>query len=47
MIARGYQFEIIEDIGSGINYNKSGLKNLIDKINNREISRVVVLYKDR
>ena len=47
MIAKGYQFEIIEDIGSGINYNKKGLKLLIDKINNQEISRVVILYKDR
>lgn len=47
MIAKGYQFEIIEDIGSGINYNKKGLKQLIEKINNQEISRVVVLYKDR
>lgn len=27
MIAKGYQFEIIEDIGSGINYKKQGLKN--------------------
>ena len=35
MIARGYQFEIIEDIGSGINYDKKGLRQLIDKINNR------------
>lgn len=24
MIAKGYQFEIITDIGSGINYNKKG-----------------------
>jgi predicted site-specific integrase-resolvase len=47
MIAKGYQFEVIEDIGSGINYNKKGLKQLIEKINNQEISRVVVLYKDR
>lgn len=47
MIAKGYQFEIIEDIGSGINYKKKGLKQLIDKINNQEISRVVILYKDR
>ena len=47
MIAKGYQFEIIEDIGSGINYNKKGLKQLIDKINNQEISRVVILHKDR
>ena len=47
MIAKGYQYEIIEDIGSGINYNKKGLKQLIEKINNQEVSRVVVLYKDR
>ena len=26
MYAKGYQFEIIEDIGSGINYRKKGLK---------------------
>lgn len=47
MIAKGYQFEIIEDIGSGINYKKKGLRQLINKINNREISKVVILYKDR
>ncbi|NFF71704.1 IS607 family transposase [Clostridium botulinum] len=47
MIAKGYQFEIIKDIGSGINYKKKGLKELIDKINNQEVSRVVILYKDR
>ena len=28
MYAKGYQFEIITDIGSGINYNKKGLKDL-------------------
>lgn len=47
MIAKGYQFEIITDIGSDINYKKKGLKQLVDKINNREISKVVILYKDR
>ena len=47
MYAKGYQFEIIEDIGSGINYKKKGLQLLLTKINNREISKVVVLYKDR
>ena len=47
MIAKGYQFEIITDIGSGINYKKKGLRELIEKINNQEISRVVILYKDR
>ena len=47
MVARGYQFEIISDIGSGINYNKKGLNQLIDMITNSEIERIVVLYKDR
>jgi len=47
MYAKGYQFEIIEDIGSGINYRKKGLKELLSKINNHEISKVVILYKDR
>lgn len=47
MIARGYSFEIITDIGSGINYKKKGLKELIEKINNREVSKVVILYKDQ
>lgn len=40
-------FEIITDIGSGINYDKPGLKKLIDKINNHEVDLIVVLYKDR
>ena len=47
MYAKGYQFEIIEDIGSGINYKKKGLQTLISKINNKEISKIVILYKDR
>jgi len=37
MIAKGYQFEIIKDIGSGINYNKKGLNQLIDMITNSEV----------
>lgn len=47
MIARGYQFDMIRDIGSGINYNKKGLNQLIDRITNGEIEKVVILYKDR
>ena len=47
MYARGYRFEIISDIGSGINYNNKGLKELVSKINNHDISKVVILYKDR
>jgi predicted site-specific integrase-resolvase len=47
MIARGYQFEVITDIGSGINYNKKGLNQLIDMITNSEVEKLVILYKDR
>lgn len=47
MYAKGYQFEIISDIGSGINYNKKGLNQLIDMITNSEVDKIVILYKDR
>ena len=47
MIARGYQFEIITDIGSGINYNNKGLNQLLDLITNSEVEKIVILYKDR
>jgi predicted site-specific integrase-resolvase len=47
MIARGYQFEIITDIGSGINYNNKGLNKLIDMVTDRKVSKIVIFYKDR
>lgn len=40
-------FDIITDIGSGINYNKPGLLKLIERINKKEVDLIVVLYKDR
>ena len=40
-------YEIITDIGSGINYTKPGLKKIIEKINRKEVDLIVVLYKDR
>lgn len=45
--SKGKQFEIISDIGSGINYNKKGLLNLIDKILNNEVDTIAILHKDR
>lgn len=47
MIAKGYQFEIISDVGSGMNYNNKGLNTLLDSITNSEVERIVILYKDR
>ena len=41
------EYEIIQDIGSGINYSKKGLRTLLKKINNQEISKIIILYKDR
>lgn len=46
-MAKGYQFKVIEDLGSGLNYNKKGLKELIELICSRSIDRVVINYKDR
>lgn len=43
----GVEYQIITDIGSGINYNKKGLRQLLRMINNKEISKIVVFYKDR
>lgn len=45
--AKGYTFKIIQDIGSGLNYNKKGLKELVNFILTNQIERVVVSYKDR
>ena len=47
LLAQGRPFEIISDIGSGINYNKKGLRELISRITTNEVDKVVVLYKDR
>ncbi len=39
MYAKGYQFEIITDIGSGINYTKKGLNQIIDMVTNSEVEK--------
>lgn len=45
--AQGWQFKIISDLGSGMNYNKRGLKELLSVILNGDISRLVLTHKDR
>ena len=47
LLAKGDPFEIVSDIGSGINYNKKGLQYLLKAITRNEVDKVVVLYKDR
>ena len=45
--ARGWSYEVIADLGSGMNYKKHGLKKLIDAILSRKIVRLVLTHKDR
>lgn len=47
LIAQGQPYQIITDIGSGINYKKQGLQDLIKLIIQGRVNKVVVLYKDR
>ena len=45
--AKGWQFETISDLGSGLNYKKKGLKNLLNRIMTGEMGRLVLTHKDR
>lgn len=45
--AKGWQYEIINDLGSGMNYKKKGLNRLLDLILNKKIRRLVLTHKDR
>jgi len=40
-------YEIISDIGSGINFNRQGLRRIIRYAIGGEINRMVVAYRDR
>jgi excisionase family DNA binding protein len=45
--ANGWSFEVIEDLGSGLNYSKKGLRKLIQSICLGKIKRLVLTHKDR
>ncbi len=45
--SHGWMYEVISDLGSGMNYRKKGLKNLLDAILKKKIKRLVVTHKDR
>lgn len=40
-------YEIIKDIGSGINFKRAGLQKIISRAINGEIDNLVIAYKDR
>lgn len=43
----GWTFEIIADLGSGMNYHKKGLKKLLEAILDDGVGRLVLTHKDR
>ena len=43
----GYKYEVIQDIGSGVNYYKKGLTRLIDLILDNQVQRLILTHKDR
>lgn len=45
--ANGWQFETIQDLGSGLNYNKKGLQKLLKRIMQGDVGRLVLTHKDR
>lgn len=44
---QGWTFEVIADLGSGMNYHKKGLKKLFDAIIDGQVGRLVITHKDR
>jgi putative resolvase len=44
---QGKEFKIISDIGSGINYNKKGLKELLKLISTNQVDTLYLSFKDR
>lgn len=45
--AQGWTYEIVTDLGSGMNYRKKGLKRLLDEIVEGQVGRLVLTHKDR
>jgi excisionase family DNA binding protein len=44
---QGWTFEVIADLGSGMDYHKKGLKRLLEAILAGDIGRLVITHKDR
>ena len=46
-ISKKYNFQLIQYLGSGLNYKKKGLKQLLQLINTKQINRLIINHKDR
>lgn len=45
--SQGWEFELISDLGSGMNYHKKGLKDLLSRVLDDRVGRLVITHKDR
>lgn len=45
--ANGWPYELVQDLGSGLNYNKKGLRRLLRRISSGEVGRLVLTHQDR
>ncbi len=45
--SKGFTYEVIQDLGSGMNYYKKGLKRLLNMILDGQVGRLVLTHKDR
>lgn len=45
--AKGWRSEVIKDLGSGMNYRKKGLNQLLEMILRKQMRRLVITHKDR
>lgn len=46
-IDRNWNFEILQDLGSGMDYRKSGLRKLIQRICDGDVGRLIMTDRDR
>jgi putative resolvase len=44
---QGWTFEVIADLGSGMNYHKKGLTRLLNEIIDGKVGRLVIAHQDR
>jgi len=44
---KGWNYEVISEIASGINEKRKGLKKLLNKVKRGEVKKVVIEYPDR
>ena len=45
--ANGWTYEVLQDLGSGLNHHQKGLRQLIRRICSDEVGRLVLTHKDR